>query len=98
MKTLGSSVRLRARCTSRRPFAPDGRCTESRSAARGVAGSLRAGTPSRLSDDTRFAGAFSVSNDGNTAAFIGESATAPPEVYVATLPSGAMGANRHRDG
>jgi len=62
----------------------------------GTAGSLRAGTPSRLSDDTRFAGAFSVSNDGSTAAFIGESATAPPDVYVSTLPSGAETASPPR--
>ena len=39
----------------------------------GIAGSLRAGTASRLSDDTRFAGAFSVSGS-RRAMFSGGSA------------------------
>jgi hypothetical protein len=64
----------------------------------GTAGSLRAGTPSRLSDDTRFAGAFSVSNDGNTAAFIGESATPRRTCTWRRCRQARRDRHRHRDG
>jgi len=53
----------------------------------GAPGAKRAGAPERLTDDARFYSSFSLSRVGDMAAFLAESATAPPDLYASAMPA-----------